>query len=236
MLLHHIISRVQALVDDSDFWNSTKITAMVNQCKDSISDHFGLQANGYVLMESAIGQRSYSLPLDFIALNMVSWGDGNHLTPANRVSSPRDASEYLSYTDVPATPEKYFLWSKEDVVELWVLPTFNSVVEIEFFYWRMIPDVVNPNDEVMIPRDLHTKIVDYCLRQTWFEDELHNYTPERFDAWWEMELTKMQIAKNVQLSGSDDISIGNFDERMPRQSEDNVGFLIHIGASDGTIW
>jgi hypothetical protein len=209
---------------------------MINQVKDSISDHFGLMANGMVLMESVVGQRSYSLPLDFVAINMVTWGDGNYLTPANRVSSPRDATSYLSYTDVPATPERYFLWGKEDHTELWVVPTFNSVVEVEFFYWRRIPDVVNANDEPMIPRDLHNKIVDYCLRQTWYNDELHNYTPERFDMWWDNELTKMQISKNIQLAGSDNISVGNFDDRMPRQNEDGVGFNININSNDGVIW
>lgn len=236
MLVHQIISRVQSLCDDAEFWTSTKITAMINQCKDSVSSYFGLQTNGYLLMESVVGQRSYSLPLDFIALNMVSWGDGNHLSPANRVNSPRDASEYLSYTDVPSTPEKYFMWGKEDHVELWVVPTFSEVKEIELFYWRMIPDVVNANDEPLLPRDIHNKIVDYCLRQTWFEDELHNYTPERFDSWWQGELMQMQISKNVQLAGSDSISHGNFTDRMPSQNDGGVGFPFGINSNDGVKW
>ena len=89
----------------------------------------------------------------------------------------------------------------------------------------------------MIPRDLHDKIVEYCRRQTWVEDELHNYNPSVFDAWWEMELVKMQISKNVQLAGSDNIGPGNFDDRMPRVSDDGVGFTYRIvGVSDGTIW
>jgi len=237
MLLHQIVSRVQNLTEDPDYWVKSRIATFVNQAKDSISSYFGLLANGYILMGSVVGQRSYSLPLDFVALDMASWGNGNCLTPANRVSSPRDASQYLAYTDTPGMPERYFLWGREDHTEIWVLPTFNSVVEIELFYWRRIPDVVNDNDEVMIPRDLHDKIVEYCRRQTWVEDELHNYNPSVFDAWWEMELVKMQISKNVQLAGSDNIGPGNFDDRMPRVSDDGVGFTYRIvGVSDGTIW
>jgi hypothetical protein len=237
MLVHQIISRVQSLVEDPDFWTFSKIVAMCNQCKDSISDHFGLQANGYKLMNSVVGQRSYSLPMDFIALDMITWGDGNCLTPANKVSAPRDARTYLSYADTPGTPYSYFFWGKEDVQEIWFIPTFESVKEIEFFYWRRIPDVVNANDEPMIPRDLHDKIVDYCERKTWYSDELHNYTPERFDSWWMDTLQTMQIAKNVQLAGSDTISMGNFNDRMPGQNEDNnVGFPFGINSNDGVIW
>jgi len=236
MLVHQICTRVQSLVDDPAYWSNAKIIALINNCKDSISTYFGLQANGYILMESVVGQRSYSLPLDFAALNYMTWGDGNQLTPFNRVNSPREASSYLAYTDVPAIPTNYFLWSKEDHIELWVLPTFNSVVEIELFYWRNIPDVANPNDEVMLPRDIHHHIVDYCLRQTWFNDELHNFTPERFDSWWDFVLMSMQISKNVQLAGSDSIGMGNFNDRMPIQNEDSIGFPIRISSGDGTQW
>jgi hypothetical protein len=54
--------------------------------------------------------------------------------------------------------------------------------------------------------------------------------------WWDNELTKMQISKNIQLAGSDNISVGNFDDRMPRQNEDGVGFNININSNDGVIW
>jgi hypothetical protein len=236
MLLHQIVSKVQSIVEDPTYWNKSRITTMVNQFKDLISSHFGLMANGYLLMESVIAQRSYSLPLDFVALNYMTWGNGNQLTPSNRVNSPRDAASYLSYTDVPATPTNYFLWSKEDHIELWVVPTFNSVVEVELFFWRRVPDVVNDNDEPMIPRDLHDKFVEYCRRQSWMEDELHNFTPERLDAWVFNELMQMQISKNVQLAGSDSIGIGNWTDRMPRQNEDSVGFPIRINSNDGVTW
>jgi len=236
MLLHQIISKVQSLVEDPTYWDKARITTMVNQFKDLIASNFGLMANGYLLMESVVGQRSYSLPLDFVAFNYMTWGNGNQLTPSDRVNSPRDAANYLSYTDVPGTPANYFLWGKEDHIEMWVLPTFNSVVEMELFYWRLIPDVVNDNDEPMIPRDLHNTFVEYCRRQSWMEDELHNFNPERLDAWVYNEIQQMQISKNIQLAGSDNIGMGNFNDRMPEQNDDNVGFHININSSDGTVW
>jgi hypothetical protein len=236
MLVHQICSRVQALVDDPTYWSITRITALINQCKDSISDHFGLLANGYLLMESVIGQRSYALPLDFLVFETITWGNGNCLTPDNRISNPRDAIDYLAYTDVPGTPIKYFIFGKEDHQEIWFLPTFSSVVEIELFYWRRIPDVVNLNDEVMIPRDLHTKIVDYCLRQSWMYDELHNYSPEGFDDWWMGQLQQMQISKNVQMAVGSALEHGNFDDRMPAISNGSSGFNFRIGGTDGTQW
>lgn len=236
MLVHQVVSRTQALIENPEYWTSARIIPMINQCKDSISTHFGLIANGYALMESVVSQRSYALPLDFLALKLLYWGSGYRLTPDHKVNSTVDILRYTSTPSETGVPSKYYLWGKEDHQELWVWPTFDAVYEVEFWYYRTIPDVVNNNDEPMIPRDLHNQIVEYCRRQTWVEDELHNYTPERFDMWWENELMKMQISKNQQLASSDNISPANFDDVMPDVDDGTVGFPFSINSHDGVIW
>ncbi len=237
ILVHQIVSRVQSLIEDESYWSQSRIVTMINQCKDSISEHFGLQTTGYGLFNSVVGQRSYALPVDFVALRLLYWSSGYYLAPENKVSSPDDVLKYTSTPSETGVPTQYYFWGKEDHVELWVWPTFDAVYDVEFWYWRLIPDVAESNDEPLLPRDLHSNIVEYCRRQTWVEDELHGYTPERFDIWWETVLTKMQISKNIQVAGTDQIGPGNFDDRMPAIMEDEVGFAFRVvGTSDGTIW
>lgn len=237
MLVHQIVTRVQNLTEDPTYWTSTRIIAFINQCIDEISTHFGLVVSGFSQFSSVIAQQSYALPYDFVSLYMLYWGDaGNYLTPENRVN-PEVVLKQTSDPDETGTPEYYFLWGKQDVQELWIWPTFDSAYTVDFYYWRRPPEVVNNNDEPLLPRDWHATIAEYCRRQIWVEDEVRNYTPERFDSWWDTQLTRLQLSQNVQQSYAEQTSIGNFTDRMPSVNGGELdGFNFRIGSTDGTTW
>jgi len=234
MLTHEIVSRTQALLPDPDYWTSARLIAFINDCVADLSLHFGITITGYKTFTSVSGQQSYGLPQDFIALHMLYWGDGYWLDTDSKCSL-EDVYRNTSNPAETGQPEKWFIHSKQDLPEIWVYPTFDAAQTVEMFYWRRPPTVVNNNDEPLVPRDWHRSIVQYCRRQTWVEDELHNYNPSVFDVWWESEKMKMQISDNVVASLSDSITIGDFDDNLPSVGR-SVGVKARIKASDGTIW
>ena len=234
MLVHQLVTRVQNMTEDTSYWTSDRIIKLINNCIDEISTHFALTVSGFTQLVSAIAQRSYSVPYDFISLSMLYWGDaGNYLTPENRVS-PDVVMKQTSNPAETGIPSCYYLWGREDVQEIWVWPTFDAVYTLDMYYWRRPPEVVNLNDEPLLPRDWHASIAEYCRRQIWVEDEVRNYTPERFDSWWDTTLTRLQISQNIQQSSAEQISLGNFTDRMPSVNGGDDGFNFRIGASDGT--
>jgi hypothetical protein len=232
MLTHQIVTRVQNQIEDPDYWISTRLKAFINTAKDSIVGHFNIQATGMVEMSSVVAQQSYSLPHDFIALAYLYWGDQYYLYPKNKVNGPQDVyGPRTSDPDETGTPELYFLWGKEGREELWVWPTFDAIYTVQFWYWRLPPDVVNDNDEVLLPREWHPDIVEYCLRRTWVEDEEKGFTVGMFDDWWETRLMKMQISANIKNSAQGGIEYGDYNESMP--VVEGLGFGFRINASDG---
>lgn len=238
MLVHEIVTRAQNLIEDPDYWTSARLIAFINDCIDDLSLSFGVLATAYKTFNSVVGQQSYGLPYDFLALKMLYWGtSGNMLNTDNQVQV-EDVYSITSNPSDQGTPDRWFIWAKSDIPELWVYPTFSTAEEVQMFYWRRPPQVVNNNDEPLVPRDWHRDIVQYCRRMTWVEDESHNYTPERFDMWWEMTKSKMQVAQNIQLAASDSITLGNFSDRMPGINNGlSADIHIRLGVgSDGVIW
>jgi hypothetical protein len=234
MLTHAIVSRVQNLIEDKDYWTSARIKAMINEAKDSIVSHFNIQTKGMMEFQSVVAQQSYALPHDFVDFKFLYWNDNYYLKPENKVSGPDSVyGVRTSDPDETGIPELYFLWGKEGRDELWIWPTFDAVYTVQFWYWRIPPDVVKDNDELLLPREWHSEIVQYCRRQTWFEDGEKGYSPLAFDIWWQSRLQIMQISDNIQNSASSQIEIGNFTDNIPRVDNES-GFGFRIQSDDGT--
>jgi len=232
MLTHQIVDRVQSLIEDSAYWTSARIKTLINMCKDNISEHFGVLCSGFNEFDSVVGQQSYMIPMDFVKLELLFWNSGEKLTPAN-YSDPKKIADLTSDLDETGVPEYWYLWGKYDVPELWIYPTFASIYTVQMWYWRTIPDIVNDNDEPILPRGWHNDIAEYCRRQIWLEDETRQYSQQMFDIWWESRLLKMQMAQDSQIPNAEMFSFGNFDDLMPGVGE---GIGIRINTNDGVIW
>lgn len=233
MLTHQIVTRVQSLTEDTAYWTSARIKALINQCKDEISNHFGILLSGFNEFDSVVAQQSYMIPADFRKLEVLYWNNGTTLTQEN-FTTPKYIAEISSDLDETGTPEYWYLWGKYDKQELWFYPTFDAVYTVQMWYWRDIPDIVNDNDEPLVPKEWHSEIAEYCRRQIWLEDETRNYSQNAFDVWWESRLLKMQSSQIV--NNDKFFYFGNFDNMIPSTNDGANGFPFRINSGDGVKW
>lgn len=231
MLRDEIVSEVQAMVEDPDYWTASRITTFANQGMRKMAYKHGISVPGYYLVTAVVGQQSYMLPLDWVAFHRIYYSDDyNEIA----FQGMKPESVYSNYTD-PLTegdPEIAFIWAREDREELWVYPTFGDADTMYWFYWRRPPAIVNDNDEPLIPRDWHTYLVDYVHYFTLFKDR--ELSLSEFESWWELTMSSIQVADSIQEAAERQIKIGDSDAQFP----DNVveiAYAFRDSASDAAV-
>lgn len=215
MLRHEMVTEAQALIEDPPYWTADRLTTLINRGMRDAANHFGVAVPGYFTFPTVVGQQQYMVPADFTANEELNF-DANGTRNTIRIQ-PRPRSVYRAVADPTeqGTPYMGFFWAKEDRPELWIYPTFDTALTVDWFYWRRPPNIDLDNDEPLVPRDWHTYLVDYAVNYTLQQDQEKGWSYPIFYQWWKDVKMGIQIAEGEKDAASRDIKFGILDNQLP---------------------
>jgi len=195
-------------IEDTAFWTDTKLNALANNCVRGILSYFTItRVKAEVSISTEADVMSYELPWDYIETHLL-YDDTN-----NRMIKIEDDPELIwrgvgdrTQTGIPAIA---YFWGTTSIEELRLYPVPDGVYEIDHLYWSTGANLVNDDDNPMIPREQHQHIVDYLVEKTRAEDQNSIVADRAFEAWWNGRLIDMKIANNTKTAARRNIKPGS---------------------------
>lgn len=235
MLLHQILTAVDNRIDNTVYWTDTKKTAYANDCLRSIVAHFEIKFKGYHIFYTVDGQQRYTIPVDFISSEHLYTNTDSLNRTLKFVDSPNKIyGPYSEADELEGAPEQCFLWPVDGKDVLWFRPIPDDEYEIEWWYYREAPLLVNDDDQPIIDSNFHNYIVDYIEGRIDVKDGEMNLLI--FDAWWITILKKMSAAKTIQVSDTIDFRPGTGRKNFPSDASANGELLLVVDPTGTIIW
>lgn len=167
MKVSDVISRVQRQFGDeaSVQINEADIIGYINDaCREIVVQNDMLQAVG--TMNSVIGTNSYNFPSDLIQVRTVYY-DNQKLDFYKRT----DYDEWINENDPQETqsgiPSLFTRWGSSFLL----YPKPDSVKQIKLLYLQRPVVVDDATDDIPLPDEYFSRVVEYCLQQAYQTDE-----------------------------------------------------------------
>lgn len=174
-----IITRVQRTFGDESAVQVTNedIIRWINDaCREAVMQHENLlQKTGYI--DSVVGQREYSYPVDAISVNAVLFRDSTDLTASYyhlRYMSPTDMALHIDGWQGNAygngVPQ---IFTRSDAGKFAVFPPPQTayVQGFKVIYARYAVDVVDTNSVIDLPAYYHPYVEHFCMMKAYEMDE-----------------------------------------------------------------
>ena len=218
-------------IEDTTFWDDTKLNALVNTCVRSVLSYFTIsRIKAEVTINTVADTMSYELPQDYIETHML-YDDTNN-KPIRIVDDPAIVWRGVSDKAQTGIPSVAYFWGTSSIEELRFYPVPDDAYEIDHLYWSTGANLVNDDDSPMIPREQHQHIVDYLIEKTRAEDRESIVADRAFEAWWNGRLIDMRIANNAKVASRRNIKPGT--GRLLFQYYNSENLIMPLQLSSGT--
>lgn len=234
MLRHEIVTEVQSMVEDVNYWTAARITTMANRAMRDLAKHFGIVITALFDFTSVAGEQTIMYPHDLVQFHRIYFGDNLETEIIYRGTRPEIVYGLYGDAETSGNPEICFSWAVEDRLELWFYPIWASAESVRLFYWRQPPMIANNNDEPLIPRDWHEYLMDYAFRMSLVLDK--DISLAEFDEWWRITKVELNISNvEIELSGRD-TRFGILDNQLRGvHTTTNIQYMFRDSASDAAV-
>ncbi|KKN63210.1 hypothetical protein LCGC14_0504000 [marine sediment metagenome] len=209
MRLVQIRDAFRGRVEDSAFWDDTKVNQMVNDAVSSILSFFEVTRIKYQDTITTVASRQrYDKPFHHIETHLF-YMNSTYDRSLIIIQDPRSIHRMVSDLAQEGVPTHVFFWGHSDKEEIHFYPVPNGAYSIDHYYWGTHALLVLDDDEPLIPREHHQHLVDYCHLRT-KADDIGTLTAElAFEAWWDNRLMKMKIANAAKADERNSTAPGN---------------------------
>ncbi len=176
MKVSSVITRVRSIAGDTavlQFTDSDIIDWLNDGVRHCVIDNGLLQKNA--TSSTAVGQAQYDLPTDIMKMHSVSVG-GVKLTGQTLQEWQEDSADGAAAT-ATGTPASFYVWA----TKINLSPTPNAVKPLVISYTYKpaeltyagsagVADATTKNQDLPIPVEYQSRLVDYCLAQVAQQD------------------------------------------------------------------
>lgn len=233
MLLHKMVEKVQNEVDDINYWTSARVAGLLNDGVDDIISRLDVKVQYYREFDTEDGRQNYDVPLEYIATEGLYYNSGN-----NRViffeDSPMDLYGVVSDVTTEGYPTHCFIYAVSDLPEMQFYPVPDDAYTMQHWYIGWAPELVNDNDESMLPRFLHKHVVDYAKMRIKVQDK--EMSEVQFRALWKDNLREMRraVGKRKLKKRQDEMPTGK--GLFPTTKSTYREERIRLANTGGVIW
>ena len=232
MTLRDMITEyVGRMDDDATYWTDAICISYANKAVADIIKRLKVKFSAYVTFDTVADQQRYVVPVDYIA-NDVLYFDSSHDSKITFVTSPSKIYGTISSPTSTGTPAKAFIWSLDGVPRLWLYPIPNDAYTLEWFYWRRPKSLSGDNDEPMVPREIHSSIVDLMELQGQYKDK--EISLPAYKTLYEAELQKIGESELIKQFIGQSIKVGSGAKHFPSQKS-SVGVKL-ADPSGSIVW
>lgn len=233
MLLHKIIERFQGRVEDVNYWDSTRAKVLANDAVDDIVSKLDVKVQQYREWDTVTSRQTYDLPLDYIENESLYYNSGYNQVIVME-DSPMDIYGVVGDPLTEGSPTHGFIYAVSDRPELHFYPVPDAAYSMQWWYIGWAPELVNDNDETMIPRFLHKYIVDYMEMKAQVQDKEMSLV--QFRGLWKDDLMEMRraVAKRKLYKRDDQFASGK--KLFPTIKSTYREEAIRLTNSGGYIW
>ena len=223
MTRREMINKVQVRIDDRAYWNDDRVTGLLNQLKDDISQELKITAKRKYTFASVAGQTSYAVPHGLVSSELLHYGEP-HWNEIRIVGGPRDFELGNHQVDLEGVPVMGYIWGESGRNQLTIYQTFNDTgIEITWWFYGWPEDMILDNDEPQFPTEWHPSLAKLAINEAKVDDDQMNLSDaEVIKA---KEINKLRgMASTTFLQSQTRSQIASIDEVFPQRDGEPIRF------------
>lgn len=232
MILREILNEFQKRIDDPNYWDDTKGTALANEAMREITGVLSLTFKGFYEFYTEASRKQYDVPFDFVANHLLYYNDDNVNKVIQIVNSPDQLVGKVSDLDEEGQPSKAWLWNYESRLTLNFYPVPDDVYSMQWWYFREEPKLENMNDEPILDRLFHQYIIDYMILTSKRDDKEINES--EYVGLWEVKKRSMRSANTKIENLNRENRIPSGKQNFPNINDERIT-IVNVN-SGGVIW